>query len=256
MWMQILVAAGFPYVGEKFPRDWAELLSAANPDGFYESELIAGIYYRTNPHPVSGAFLAPDETRSHAVKVFIPGLVRSDLAYLDRVIATMRDWRRYARSVQRLRGLTRKEETPPEQDRSRLPAWLQWWTDNFSLIRDLATRRYPVHVTSYGRLLEDPQREISEVLGWIGEGDVAAAGQIVNPDRQTQGDEVATPDGVDAAHAEVFDELYAHVNEARGLSPAFIQKLNDTDQVLRHQLLEYQAHAKAQAARALLEIEN
>ena len=46
MWMQILAAAGLEVIGERFPRHWGEHLSAANPDGFYESELI-----EPNPFP-------------------------------------------------------------------------------------------------------------------------------------------------------------------------------------------------------------
>lgn len=253
MWMQILVAAGFPYIGEKFPRNWGELLDAANPDGFFESELVAGIYYRTNPHPVSGAFLFPEQTRSHAVKVFIPGLVRTDLAYIDRVVATVREWRQYASSVKRLHAIAHasRSAAPDQPQAAHLPAWLNWWSDNFALIRDLATRRYPVHVTSYERLVADPPREIREVLGWMGAGDVEAACRAVNPDRQTQRADAPTPDDVDPAHAEVFDELYAHVDQARDLTPAFVAKLNETDQALRKQILEYQARAKIEAARSL-----
>ena len=107
MWMQILAAAGIEVIGERRPQHWSEHLTAANPDGFYESELVAGIYFRTNPHPISGAFLFPDQTMHHAVKVFIPGLIRTDLAFIDRVIATMRPWRAFARSRARLQALTR-----------------------------------------------------------------------------------------------------------------------------------------------------
>lgn len=250
MWMQILVAAGFAHIGEKFPRNWAELLEAANPDGFYESELIAGIYYRTNPHPVSGAFLFPDDTRSHAVKVFIPGLIRTDLAYIDRVVATMREWRQFAGSVKRLRAIEREGTGQSEPEREQIPAWLHWWSDNFGLIRDLATRQYPVHVTTFDRLLADPGREITEVMEWLGDGDAKAATQVVNPGRRTQND-APTPDDVDPRHAEMFDELYAHVNEARPLSQAFIARLNETDRELRQHILEFQARAKIDAARTL-----
>jgi hypothetical protein len=252
MWMQILVAAGFPYIGEKFPRNWGELLNAANPDGFFESELVAGIYYRTNPHPVSGAFLFPDQTRSHLVKVFIPGLIRTDLAFIDRVVATMREWRQYASSVKRLRSISRESTGREEQERkNQLPPWLHWWSDNFALVRDLATRRYPVHVTTYHRLLSDPEREIHDVVEWIGSGDAEAACKVVNPERQTQRADVPTPSDVDPRHAQVFDDLYGHVDGAQALSQAFVDKLNETDQELRKQILEYQARAKIDAARTL-----
>ena len=90
LWMQILAAAGLPVIGEKVPASWEALAAEFNPGGFYESELTAGIYYKTNPHPRSGAYLFPEQTREHAVKVFVPGLVRSDVAFIDRVIATVR----------------------------------------------------------------------------------------------------------------------------------------------------------------------
>ena len=105
LWMHLLVAAGLPHVGDRFPGGWGELLRDANPDGFFESELVAGINYRTNPHPMTGAYLHPDATRQHAVKVFIPGLVRSDVAFLDRCIATVRDWRSYVTSMRRMQAL-------------------------------------------------------------------------------------------------------------------------------------------------------
>jgi hypothetical protein len=47
LWMQILIAAGIPYFGEAFPRDWETTLKEANKEGFYESMLRAGIYYAT-----------------------------------------------------------------------------------------------------------------------------------------------------------------------------------------------------------------
>ena len=99
MWMQILVAAGYPWIGEVFPARWSESIGAANPRGFFESPLRKGIYWATNPDPQTGRFLFPQATRRHLVKVFIPGLVRTDYAYLDRVVATMRPSRAKARSL-------------------------------------------------------------------------------------------------------------------------------------------------------------
>jgi len=252
MWMQILVSAGFPFIGEKFPESWGDLLNAANPDGFFESELLGGIYYRTNPHPVSGAFLFPKQTRSHAVKVFIPGLVRSDLAYIDRVIATVREWRQFAASVARLRSIVGTATGRTQEDMPELPPALHWWAQNFALVRDLATRCYPVHVTSYARLLEDPEREIQAVLGWIGAGDTRKACEAVRAELQTQGKDASTPEGIDPRHAQIFDDLYGAIHEGCPLTQAFIDQLNRTDRELRAQLLDYEAQAKVEAARAVL----
>src|ERR1700689_1547774 len=93
MWMQILIAAGIPHCGSAFPKDWEVTLKDANKEGFYESLLRTGIYYATNPPPRTGAYFFPEQVERHCVKVFIPGLVRSDRAYIGKVIASVREWR-------------------------------------------------------------------------------------------------------------------------------------------------------------------
>ncbi len=247
MWMRILVAAGFPFIGERFPAAWGDLFDEANPDGFYESQLVGGIYFRTNPSPVTGAFLFPEQTRTHAVKVFVPGLVRTDLAFIDRVIGTVRDWREYVASVERLRGMTGLDR-PPEA----LPPWLEWWNDNYNLIRDLAVRRYAAHVVSYQALLDDPGREIAAVVDWLGTGDAAQAIRIVDPQKRTQRDP-SEPDGVDPEDAAVFDDLYHHVHRGLELSNAFIERLNATDRRLRPLIEAREAAYRRRAAQALVD---
>jgi hypothetical protein len=245
LWMQILAAAGFPLIGEAFPAPWGDGLRSANPRGFWESQLVAGVYHATNPHPQTGAYLFPEQTRSHVVKVFIPGLVRSDVAFLDRVIATVRPFREYAASLARMASLGEDREAALF-DVPLSPA-LRWWMENFSLVRDIATRRYAAHVITYDRLLADPTREVDAVLSWLGEGDRAAAA-VVERSLRTQGADVPTPPGVSAEHAALFDELYDTLHRGRALTPAFVAQLNQTDQELRPQLRA--AHHTARSAMA------
>ncbi|WP_157595416.1 hypothetical protein [Plesiocystis pacifica] len=254
MWMQILVGAGFEAIGEPFPGDWRELIAQANPDGFWESQLLGGIYYRTNPHPLTGAFLFPEQTTFHAVKVMIPGLVRSDLAYLDRVVGTVREWREFCASRERLQTMYREAMGLEPQDelfREQLPPALEWWVDNFALLRDIATRRYAAHVCSYQSLLDDPDKAIDEVLRWLGRGERKGAIEAVRPRHKTQGKSAPTPD-IEAEFAEVFDELYDHIHRAEALSASFLAKLNETDRALRPRLLAHEASARVAAAQSLL----
>src|SRR5690606_3556008 len=102
MWMQILKASGLQLLGDAFPGRWGETIREANPDGFYESVYRRGINFQTNPHPQTGEYLHHDQTRDVAVKGFVPGLVRSDMAFITKVLATMRPWREYHHSVARL----------------------------------------------------------------------------------------------------------------------------------------------------------
>lgn len=251
MWMQILAAAGLPVIGERFPASWEALVGHANPDGFYESQLGAGIYFRTNPHPLTGAYLFPEQTREHAVKVFPPGLLRTDVAFIDRVIVTIRAWREHSASVLHLReALPSGDGVDPSL---LLPPVYEWWSEAFSMLRDVATRRYPVHFISYGRLLEDPERQISAVFDWLGVGDAKAALAAVRPRSPAPAvADAELPPGLDHSHIATFDALYDHIHTGAPLSPAFVRRLNETDSVLRPRLLAHNARLKEAAVDRLL----
>jgi hypothetical protein len=244
MWMHALVAAGLPCIGDRFPAGWSELLADANPDGFFESELVAGINWRTNPHPLTGAYLSPQQTKDHAVKVFVPGLVRSDVAFLDFVVATVRSWREYVVSTRRMRAMLSDDEAD-----AILPPALEWWNANYALIRDLAIRGYRVHVVSYEGFLRDPARVAAEVLAWIGRGDPERAAAVVRPELRTaetaRASDEELADGVAVAHLAVFDELYDAIDGEQPLSAALVDRLNRTDQELRPMVRELQAQLDA-----------
>jgi hypothetical protein len=252
MWMQILVAAGVPYFGEAFPRDWETTLKEANREGFYESMLRAGIYYGTNPHPKTGAYFFPEQVEGHCVKVFIPGLVRTDRAYIGRVVATVREWREFEASLHRLHAMEDAERarsapdgdpTPPE----RMPPALEWWAENFALVRDVSIRRYALHAQSYDGLLRDPERVIRDTIAWLGRGDPGRALAAPKPERR----HFRRPesDSVEPAVAEVFDELYAAIDRHQELAPAFLRKLNETNERLGPRLEDHQKRVVADAAR-------
>jgi uncharacterized protein YjiS (DUF1127 family) len=247
LWMQILIAAGFPAFGEAFPGEWRRTLSAANTDGFYESLLREGIYYATNPHPKTGDYFFPEQVEWHCVKVFIPGLIRSDRAYIGRVIATVRNWREHEASVLRLRELEKAARDDagrePSDVEPLLAPPLEWWSENFALIRDISIRRHAVHVQSFDGLLADPERIVGSVFEWLGRGDVTAGCGQVRPDRRHF--ERPASQSVDAGFAAAFDELYDVIHSGKPLSPAFLQKLNDTNSALAPLYDDYRSRLAA-----------
>lgn len=230
MWMQILTAAGFPVIGDAFPRRFAKL-EAMNPAGFYESRLRAGVYFATNPDPQTGVYLHPDDTREHALKVFIPGLIRTDRAFITQVIATIRPWREYTRSMQRMEAQSAQARAaaghPPREKASAMPLPVEWWFEVYHLVRDLSVRRYPFHLVTYDRLLEQPAEEIAGVLGWLGSGDVEAATAAVKPQLRTQkAPKVDTEGLLDAEAIALFDRLYAQVHSERVLETSLLGEMN------------------------------
>jgi hypothetical protein len=246
LWMHLLVRAGLPSIGDRFPRGFGDLLHEANPDGFFESELVAGVNFQTNPHPLTGAYLSPEQTRRHAVKIFIAGLIRTDVAFIDHCIATVRSWRDYVASARRMQALVERGGGSQPED-AILPPALEWWRLNFGLVRDLAIRRYPVHVLSYDGLLREPERHVREVLQWIGLPEAETPVDVVRPPEGSELPETSDDlaEGLDPRHIEVFDEFFDAIDRERDLTDAFIERLNETDQELRPMLLQYQARVDA-----------
>lgn len=247
LWMQIIIAAGYPYIGKPYMANWEKSIQTANPNGFYESTLRRGIYHATNPNSKTGEYLRPEDAKKHAVKVFIPGLIRTDIAYIDRVIATIRPWREYVYSVRRLFDIEDQhlstlqpkngDKISPllraELKRPLLHPALEWWRENFDLIRNYAIRSYSFNMVSFSKLLADPEQIIPPVIDWCGGGDIEAATQVVNQKFRTQEQKEVTDIDLEAEIKDTFDELHEHFYEQKPLSGNFLNHLNRIDEKLR-----------------------
>lgn len=233
MWMQILDAAGIDSLGSAFPKNWGDTIRDANPNGFYETPLRRGIFYATNPHPVSGAYLDPRKVEDVGIKVFIPGLCRTDRAFITKVVATVRHWREYATSLERLRRMEEKASAKYDdqatRDIARLDPVLEWWLENFALVRNLVTRRYPAHLVTYDQVLDRPEEVLPPLLDWLGADDIEAGLEAVSPDARTQDRE-----SVNLSHPfeETFDEFYELVHSGDPMTGEFVEKLNQTHREL------------------------
>jgi len=252
MWMQLMNAAGIPVIGEKFMRNWETTIRDANPHGFYESPLRRGLYYRTNPDPRSGMYLTERDMRGQALKVFIPGLVRTERAYIERVVATMRNWREYGASLSRLHEMESESRRATGKERSaervRMPPVLEWWRENYMLMRDVAIRQYPVFMVSYDNVVSNPSEILPRVFTWLGAGDGAAAIAHVDADVRTQrAATIDAPEDVEPEIAEVFDEFYGRIHEGVAIDAPFIERLNATDEALQERIAQAMAHVRVDA---------
>lgn len=259
MWMQILIEAGFPYIGKPYSKNWVESIKNANEEGFYESPLRRGVYHATNPNPKSGAYLFPQNTKMHALKVFIPGLLRSDLAFIHRVVGTIRPWREYTTSLRRLyameddflQTLPKKENAPlppleiAHLQRGTLHPALEWWRENYDLIRNFATRRFAFNLVSYRKLLQEPQEIIPPVIQWcvsdprtkkaqmeIHVESIERAVKVVKPLLNTQKETEVHDSPLTSKQEQIFDELHDCFFRQIPLQKSFIEVLNELDQEL------------------------
>ena len=229
MWMQILEAAGFPVLGTKFPGRWEETLRDANPRGFYESDFRTGVYFDTNPHPKTGRYIEAARVRDHAVKIFAWGVTKTERAYLDRVLCTVRDWRAHARSMERLNALEDAALEPTEdggRKRRRGPAWAEWWNAHYDLLRDASVRRFPLRIVTYEALLADAQAQTRSILEWLGRAEHAAeAAAVVDAGLRTQ----AGDGEIDCPFAGELDAAYDLFARSRVLGASELAWFNEAN---------------------------
>lgn len=245
--MQALTSAGLPSVGEAFPANWKERIYQANPSGFYESDLRHGIHSKTNPHPVTGVRFSPDQVSGVAVKVFIPGLIKTDAEYIGRVVATVRPWREYEASIGRLYKMEDAALPVGSTPIPRMKSHLEWWDENSSMIHDIYMRRYSVNVVSYDNVFDDPEKIIGETIKWIGlEMDVDAAVKTVNPKHRTQKD--VESNSFEGKLAAVCDELYEYIHRRKGIPKPFLDKMSETDKLIRPLIREDYIRVRSERA--------
>jgi hypothetical protein len=248
MWMQILIGAGLPFIGERFPAKWKESIEAANPEGFYESRLRRGIYGTNDADALTGKPIDAEAYRQHAVKIFVPGVIRTSERHLHRVIASVRDFREYEDSRWRMWQMedqARSQRGSSLQAPPRIEPLYEWWTSNYSLLVDALKRRYPLKLCAYDTILEQPERTVREVLKWVGSGNADQALEAVKPQHRTQRAPV-TPRGVEPALMAVFDEYYAMVRDRKALTPALVGKLETVHRTLLPRLKADVARVRAE----------
>lgn len=250
MWMQVLAASKVPVLGRAFPRRWKQTLSQANPEGFFESLYRQGVYFRTNPHPVSGHYVEPPDVNGYAVKVFIPGVLRSERAYIEKLVANVRPWREYCASMRRLYALEDRATDAQQPAPFRFPPAFEWWMENHALIRDITLRRYPARLLSYPAIVRDPEATLGPVLRWLEVPDVSAGLAAIKPEHHTQRDVTDGPDEIEPEHAEIFDALFDVVERGETPTRAFLDRLGQLNRSLLPRLRALQLEVAKQAARS------
>ncbi|MEZ4287726.1 MAG: hypothetical protein R3A47_06185 [Polyangiales bacterium] len=157
----------------------------------------------------------------------------------------MRPWHEYVASLHRLYAMeleaAQKKEGPKPPDPLYMPAVLEWWMENFSLISDVVTRQYPFYMVTYHNVLHDTEATLRPIFQWLGAGDADAAIAGVDNEMRTQKSASAEPDAeVPADALSVFDEFFDLVNRHETITQPFVDKLNETNTALMPLVTEWQ----------------
>ena len=110
---------------------------------------------------------------------------------------------------------------------------LEWWRENYDLIRDFATRGYAFNLVSYSKLLDDPDGVIAPVLRWCGAPDVEKGIAEVEQSLRTQKEVTVSDSPLTSEQETLFDEFHDFFYRQAPLSGTFIQTMNEIDEVLR-----------------------
>jgi hypothetical protein len=244
LWMQILDAGGIPYIGDKFPKGWAEDITEDNPKGFYESKTLRnGVYFLTNPGK-DGSYISPEAGKGKGIKLFIPGLVKTDIAYVEYVIATIRHWKTYELSIGKM---YKKEEdwwreelnkkNPEKENKEELiqeelkrqrgsyPFAIEWFMENVQLLRNFEIRRFPLVMKSYEALLENPDDIISKVFSFIKLGDYKKGSLAVEKGLYRSKAIDNTSDYLEPKEVKLFDDLYYSIHQGSKVSGSLYRDL-------------------------------
>ena len=164
----------------------------------------------------------------------MPGVVRTKVSYLGRVVASMRDFREYEESRRRMWKMeddSRREKHPDFEPPPRLEPLYEWWTCNYGLLVDGLRRKYPLRIWAYDTMLENPERTIGEALSFVGGGSLEGALRAVHPEHRTQRSPT-TAASVEPKVAAVFDDLYLMVRLQRPLTHPMVTKLEAVNRTL------------------------
>lgn len=253
VWMKALEGAGIPVVGKSFPRDWdGNAPSTPGPEDQYHSLLRGGIYYRTNPHPVTGRYFVPEDVQGCAVNVVALGVVRTERAYIEKLVANVRDWREYEGAISRLEAEedeARTSENPDAVPRFRFPPAYEWWMENFAVVRDIGLRRYPARLMTCAQIQADPVAHIADTLAWLGvEAEVDAMAAVAAREHPDFNGEPGHTDVLEPEVAQVFDDFYGAISPGTALSASLLGKLYETNAKLLPRLRELKRWVELEAS--------
>jgi hypothetical protein len=204
--LQALEAAGVPVLGERFPLDREQRYAAANPQGFYESLLIQGIHFETNPDPSTGLELVPEQVQGWAVKVFSFGLRRSERRFIERALLCVRGWRGFRAS---LIAMGEGQGLVTDID----PA-LWWARELVATLEDALSRRYPIEIVRFEEVVAD-RSAMASSLSWLGPEASARGAEVVELRQRVR---LEVPEGLHSCAGDLndLDDLLTH-----GLRPGW-----------------------------------
>jgi len=181
--MNMANEAGFPVYGKKFPKDWEQTRTEKSKDnqqnpsvtGFWESmaNVDAGVNNQTTKH-------LPNRVRNHFIKIFAVGIPRTDLAYIDKVILCVRNWRKQVQSWRKVFIYNVFKNTNVKIDDLKYPYGVEYCIKYAQIIFDYVKRNYEMITIDFDELISKPTETCDNIRGFIGCGRWDLARKLVD----------------------------------------------------------------------------
>lgn len=228
--LDVLRGAGLPVLGEAVPGAWSDAVREDVRPGYFAALADQGVYYKTNPDPSTQAYLDAGDAAGFALGMKAGAVLRTERAYLGHVVACVPHFRSTAAGGGDAESV------------------LLWWNDCFLLLRDAATRRYPLRLVTAEALARDPEGTARTVLAFL---DVpptptalAAARAAAPP---------AMPDPVPSLDLpvtilDVFEGLHRRLDRDEGFDRGFLEHLYAVNEALTPHVLRLKVAALREQA--------
>ena len=172
--MSMMNEAGFPVLGSKFPLNWEEKRTEKNKDlefpqnpsetGFWEDMNIVDNGCNNVTMNIN-----PENLKDHAAKIFFSGMIKTDLAYIDKVILCIRDCKSYTSSWEKVLSFNLKENNK-KTEKYPYPIGTEFVCKYSILLKDYVKRKYKMIVIDYDQMLNDPEKICTNLKSFIGSG--------------------------------------------------------------------------------------
>lgn len=176
--------AGFNIVGDKYPLDWEDKRTEKG-DGQNQSDI--GFWEDMNIVDAgannTNITVPPDALKQHFTKIFTVGLPKTDFAYIDKMILTVREPWSHLQSWRKLFIFNVKDSEGVDIDDLRYPYGTEYVFKYNLFVQDYLKRKYPTLIVDFDDMLANPHKNCQTIKQFVGCGRWDLGQQLIDSSR-------------------------------------------------------------------------